>query len=91
MMPYTHVNNFRDKGTQSFSKKVWKPLNFMEKWVKKIIVDDFFVVIFNSKLSHFDKNINFNFNLNHKYLSPNWRKQTWSLIYGEHSELARQI
>jgi hypothetical protein len=35
MMPYTHVNNFREKGAQSVSKKVWKPLNFMEKWVKK--------------------------------------------------------
>jgi hypothetical protein len=24
------------KGDTSFSKKVWKPVNFMKKWVKKI-------------------------------------------------------
>jgi hypothetical protein len=46
---------------------------------------------FNSKLSHFDKIINFNLNLNYKGLSPTWRKPIWSLIYGEHLELARQI
>jgi hypothetical protein len=31
MMPYTNVDIFREKGAQSFSKKVWEPLNFMEK------------------------------------------------------------
>jgi hypothetical protein len=31
MMPYTNVDIFREKGAQSFSKKVWVPLNFMEK------------------------------------------------------------
>jgi hypothetical protein len=34
MMPYTNVDIFREKRAQSFSKKVWKPPNFMEKWVK---------------------------------------------------------
>jgi hypothetical protein len=48
-------------------------------------------VSFNSKLSHFDKNINLNLNLNHKCLSPTWRKPIWSFINGRHSELARQI
>jgi hypothetical protein len=35
---------FEKKGAKSFSKKVWKPLNFMKKWAKKITVG-FFVVI----------------------------------------------
>jgi hypothetical protein len=30
---------------------------------------------FNSKLSHFDKNLNLNLNLNHKWLSPTWRNR----------------
>jgi hypothetical protein len=34
MMPYTNVDIFREKGAQSFPKKVWEPLNFIEKWVK---------------------------------------------------------
>jgi hypothetical protein len=34
MMPYTNVDIFREKWAQSFSKKVWEPLNFIEKWVK---------------------------------------------------------
>jgi hypothetical protein len=46
---------------------------------------------FNSKLSHFDKNINLNLSLNHKCLPPTWKKTIWSLIYGEYAELARQI
>jgi hypothetical protein len=29
---------------------------------------------FNSKLSHFDKNLNFHLNINHKWFSPTWRK-----------------
>jgi hypothetical protein len=33
-MPYTDVDIFREKGAQSFSIKVWKTLNFIEKWVK---------------------------------------------------------
>jgi hypothetical protein len=33
MMYYTNVDIFREKGAQSFSKKVWEPLNLMEKWV----------------------------------------------------------
>jgi hypothetical protein len=35
---------FGEKGSKSFSKKVWELLHFMKKWVKKIIVD-FFVAI----------------------------------------------
>jgi hypothetical protein len=31
IMPYTNVDIFREKGATSFSKKVWKPLNFMKK------------------------------------------------------------
>jgi hypothetical protein len=31
IMPYTNVDIFREKGAQSFSKKVWEPLNFMKK------------------------------------------------------------
>jgi hypothetical protein len=46
---------------------------------------------FNSKLSNFDKNLN----LNHKWLSPTWRKPIGMvLIYGKargHSQLGRQI
>jgi hypothetical protein len=38
-MPYTNVDIFGEKGGKSFSKKVWEPLNFMKKWVKKIIVE----------------------------------------------------
>jgi hypothetical protein len=35
MMPYTNVDIFREKRGKTFSKKVWEPLNFMKKWVKK--------------------------------------------------------
>jgi hypothetical protein len=38
-MPYTDVDIFREKRGKSFSKKVWEPLNFMKKWVKKVIID----------------------------------------------------
>jgi hypothetical protein len=50
-MPYTNVDIFRKKGTKSFSKKVWETLNFMKKWQT-------FLLSFNSKLSHFNKNLN---------------------------------
>jgi hypothetical protein len=30
-MPYINVDSFQEKGTNSFSKKVWEPLNFMKK------------------------------------------------------------
>jgi hypothetical protein len=33
-MPYKNVDILREKGAPSFSKKIWEPLNFMEKWVK---------------------------------------------------------
>jgi hypothetical protein len=51
-MPYTSVGVFR--GAKSFSKKVWKPLNFMKKWVKNNH-SRLFLLSFNSKLNHFDK------------------------------------
>jgi hypothetical protein len=35
MMPYTNVDIFREKGAQSFSKKVWEPLNFIKKMGQK--------------------------------------------------------
>jgi hypothetical protein len=44
MMPYTNMDIFREKEAQSFGKKVWEPLIFIEKWVKNKSVD-FFVVI----------------------------------------------
>jgi hypothetical protein len=65
----------------------------MKKWVKKNH-SRLFLLSFNSKLSHFDKNINLNLSLDHKCLSPTWRKPIWFLIYGEargHLELARKI
>jgi hypothetical protein len=52
-MPYTTVDIFREKSGKSFSKKVWGPLNFMKIYVKKITVE--FFIVFNSKLSYFDK------------------------------------
>jgi hypothetical protein len=39
-MPYTNVDIFREKGL-----KVWEPLNFMKKLVKKKIIVDLFAVI----------------------------------------------
>jgi hypothetical protein len=35
IMPCTNVNIFQEKGATSFSKKVWEPLNFMKKGLKK--------------------------------------------------------
>jgi hypothetical protein len=40
-MSYTNDDIFPEKGGEGFSKKVWEPLNFMKKYVKKIIVDLF--------------------------------------------------
>jgi hypothetical protein len=57
IMSYTNADIFREKRAKSFSKKVWKPLNFMKKCVKKNH-SRLFLLSFNSKLSHFDKNIN---------------------------------
>jgi hypothetical protein len=37
IMPYTNVDIFREKGAKTFFKKCLEPLNFMKKWVKKII------------------------------------------------------
>jgi hypothetical protein len=52
IMSYTNADIFREKKAKSFSKKVWKPLNFMKNHSR------LFLLSFNSKLSHFDKNIN---------------------------------
>jgi hypothetical protein len=30
-MPYTNVDIFREKGAKRLKKKVWEPLNFMNK------------------------------------------------------------
>jgi hypothetical protein len=49
-MPYTNVDIFREKGAKSFSKKVWEPLNFMKKCVKKNHIRPF-LLPFNSKLN----------------------------------------
>jgi hypothetical protein len=68
-MPYTYIYDiFREKGAKSFSKKVSEPLNLMKKWVKKNHSRLFSCHLSNSKLSHFD--LNLNLNLNHKWLSP---------------------
>jgi hypothetical protein len=87
MMPYTNVDIFQKKGTKSFSKKSLAATKFYGK----INHSRLFLLSFNSKLSHFDQNINLNLILNQKCLSPTWRKSIWSLICGEHSEVARQI
>jgi hypothetical protein len=82
-MPYANVDIFRKKGTKSFSKKVWETLNFMKKWQT-------FLLSFNSKLSHFNKNLN----LKSQMVFTKLGKTDMVLIYGEargHSELARQI
>jgi hypothetical protein len=34
-MSHTNVDIFREKGAKSFTKRIWEPLNFMKKWVKK--------------------------------------------------------
>jgi hypothetical protein len=64
-----------------------KAIEFNEKMGKNIH-SRLFLLSFNSKLSHFDKNLN----LNHKWFSPTWRKPIpMALFYGEalgHSELA---
>jgi hypothetical protein len=53
-MPYTYKCwYFLRKRGKIFQKKVWKPLNFMKKWVKKKYRT--FLLSFNSKLSHFEK------------------------------------
>jgi hypothetical protein len=59
-------------------------LNLVKKWVKNIH-SRLFLLPFNSKLSHFDKNLN----LNHKWFSPTygfvlWRSPwTFRASYGE--------
>jgi hypothetical protein len=35
-MPYTNVDILQEKGAKSISQNVWKSLNFMKKWVKKV-------------------------------------------------------
>jgi hypothetical protein len=70
MMPYTNVDIFQEKGTKSFSKKSLAATKFYGK----IYHSRLFLLSFNSKLSHFDKNLNLNLNLNQKWLLPTWRK-----------------
>jgi hypothetical protein len=65
-----NVNIFREKGTKSF-----KETEFYDKMGQKNDGKTFFVV--SSKLSHFDKNFNLNLNLNHKWVTPTWRKPIW--------------
>jgi hypothetical protein len=66
IIPYTNVEIYREKGDPKFFKKRLGATKLLKKWVKKT----FFC--FNSKLNHFD--INLNLNLNHKWVSPTWRK-----------------
>jgi hypothetical protein len=49
IISYTNVDIFREKRAKSFSKKGWELLNFMKKWVKKIIADFFVVISFKIK------------------------------------------
>jgi hypothetical protein len=77
-MPHTNVDIFREKGTKNVSITIWEPLNFMKKVGQKN-QSRLFLLSFNSKLSHFDKNVNFNLNLNH----TNLKKTDVVLIYGE--------
>jgi hypothetical protein len=53
----------------------------MKKWVKKIYVVTF-LLSFNSKLSHFDKNLNLDLTLN-KMAFNNLEKTDMVLIYSE--------
>jgi hypothetical protein len=59
-----------------FEKKVFKKnlgtTKFYEKMCQKKITD--FLLSFNSKSSHFDKNLSLNLNLKSQMLSPTWRK-----------------
>jgi hypothetical protein len=57
----TNVYIFREEWPQSFSKNVY------EKMCKKIIED--FLLSFDTKLIHL--------NLDHKWLSPTWKKPIW--------------
>jgi hypothetical protein len=58
MMPYTNVDIFQEKGAKSFSKKSLAATEFYGK----INHSRLFLLSFNSKLSHFDKNLNLNLN-----------------------------
>jgi hypothetical protein len=42
---------------------------------------------FNSKLRYFDKNLNLGLNLNHKWLSPTWRKSIWFSSMAEYVDI----
>jgi hypothetical protein len=65
---------FEKKGVYFFRKSLGAT-EFYEKTSQK--KNQTFLLSFNSKLSHFDKNLNLNLNLNHKWLSPIWRKPIW--------------
>jgi hypothetical protein len=51
-----------EKKEKSFSKKGWEPLNFVKKMGQKSH-GRLFLLSFSSKLSHFNKNLNFNHKL----------------------------
>jgi hypothetical protein len=61
-MPYINVDIFQEKN--GLKLKNLKAIEFNKKWVKNIH-SRLFLLSFNSKLSHFDKNLN----LNHKWFS----------------------
>jgi hypothetical protein len=69
-MPYTNVDIFREKGAKS-TKKGLEATEFYEK-MGQTNHNSLFLLLFNSKLSHVDKNVNINLNQNHKWLSPTW-------------------
>jgi hypothetical protein len=50
-MPYTNVDIFREKGAKKFFKKCLEPLNFMKKWVKKIICSRLFFIVISFKIN----------------------------------------
>jgi hypothetical protein len=56
----------------------------MKKWVKQN--HRFFLFSFNSKLSHFDKDLDLNLNLHHKWFSSIWRYDfDLQVIQNEHT------
>jgi hypothetical protein len=65
---------FERKGLKVFQKKNLGATEFYGKMGQKIDYSRLFCCHLIQKSSYFDKNINVNLNLNHKCLSPTWRK-----------------